>query len=58
MKYNRRTTRPDGMHYRETRKHVGSSRPGRRRRRGGLLPVVFVVAAIVVAVVVFLAFRR
>jgi hypothetical protein len=58
MKYNRRTTRPDGMHYRETRKHVGSSRPGGRRRRGGMHPVVFVVAAIIVAVVVFMVFRR
>jgi hypothetical protein len=58
MNYNRRTTRPDGLHYRETRKHVGSSRPW-RRGRGGMGPVVLVVAVVVVAgLVVFWVFRR
>ena len=58
MNYNRRTTRPDGMHYRETRKHVGASRGGGRRRgRGAMYPVVLWVAA-VLAMMVFWVARR
>lgn len=58
MNYNRRTTRPDGMHYRETRKHVGASRGGRGRGRGGIHPIVYLIAIVVLAVVVFWLFRR
>ena len=58
MNYNRRTTRPDGLHYRETRRHVGSSR-GRRRGRGrGLGVLTFLVGVAVVAGVVFWLFRH
>ena len=57
MNYNRRTTRPDGLHYRETRKHVGASR-GRRRRRGrGMGAVVFLFGAAAVAAGVYWVFR-
>jgi hypothetical protein len=58
MNYNRRTTRPDGMHYRETRKHVGASRGGRRRGRGGMHPAVLVIAIAVVAAIVVWVFRH
>jgi hypothetical protein len=57
MNYNRRTTRPDGLHYRETRKRVGSSRHRRGRGRGvGVL--TFLVGVAVVAGVVFWVFRH
>jgi hypothetical protein len=58
MNYNRRTTRPDGMHYRETRKHVGASRGDGRRGRRGIHSIVWVGAAVVLAVIVFFLFRR
>ena len=55
MNYNRRTTRPDGLHYRETRRHVGSSRHRRRGRGRGLGVLTFLVGvAVVVGVVVWL----
>ena len=55
MNYNRRTTRPDGLHYRETRRHVGSSR---HRRGRGLGVLTFLVGVAVVAGVVFWLFRH
>jgi hypothetical protein len=58
MNYTRRTTRPDGMHYRETRKHVGASRGGRRGWRRGLGPAIFLIGVAVVAVLAFLLFHR
>jgi hypothetical protein len=56
MNYTRRTTRPDGMHYRETRKHVRASR-GRRAKGGGVVTVALLVAAVLVALLVFWVFR-
>jgi hypothetical protein len=56
MNYNRRTTRPDGLHYRETRKHVGSSR--RRGRGRGLGALTFLVGVAVAGGVVFWLFRH
>ena len=55
MNYNRRTTRPDGMHYRETRKHVGTSR---RRGDGGMHPLLMAAAAAVLAVLGYWLIRR
>jgi hypothetical protein len=57
MNYNRRTTRPDGLHYRETRKRVGSSRHRRGRGRG-LGVLTFLVGVAVVAGVVIWLFRH
>jgi hypothetical protein len=57
MNYNRRTTRPDGLHYRETRKHVGSSRHRRGRGRG-LGVLTFLVAVAIISAVVFWLFRH
>ena len=58
MNYNRRTTRPDGLHYRETRRHVGSSRHRRRGRGRGLGVLTFLVGVAVAVGVVFWLFRH
>ena len=57
MNYTRRTTRPDGLHYRETRKHVGASR-GRRAKGGGMTGIALLVAAALVAVLAYWVFRQ
>ena len=56
MNYTRRTTRPDGTHYRETRKHIGASR-GRRAKGGGLMGTALLVAVVLVSAMVFWLFR-
>jgi len=55
MNYNRRSTRPDGLFYREQRKIRGSI-----RGRGGqtIKPVAILIFALLVAVVAYFLFRR
>jgi hypothetical protein len=58
MNYHRRTTRPDGLYYRETRKRVGSSHGGRRRHRGGFHPLFLLMLVALLVVAGVWLFRR
>jgi hypothetical protein len=55
MNYNRRSTRPDGLFYREQRKIRGSA-----RGRGGqsIKPIVVFIIALLLAVLAYYLFRR
>jgi hypothetical protein len=54
MNYNRRSTRPDGHFYRDSRKIRGAA----RTRGGGPRPVVLLIGLAVVAAVVYFVFLR
>jgi hypothetical protein len=56
MNYNRRSTRPDGGFYRDSRKIRGAARL--KGGGGGVKPVAIVIGVAVLAVVVYLVFFR